>query len=69
LRRIKERIEKGEHREFHINKGITHGNRLCVPQIKELNEEIMKKTYSTPYIAHPGVPKCIRTCDTTFYGT
>jgi len=55
FKRIKGQIEKEELKELCIdNRIIKHENRLCIPQIGGLREEIMSKAYSTPYTAHPG---------------
>ena len=55
LRRIKEHIEKGELWEFHIDNGvIEYGNRLCVPQINEIKEEIMQEAHSIQCTAQLG---------------
>jgi len=52
FKRIKERIEKEKLKELHIDNGvIKYGNRICIPQISELREDIVWEAHSTPYTA------------------
>ena len=37
------------------------GNRLCVPDIKELKKEIMEEAHCSAYAMHPGSTKMYRT--------
>ena len=40
---------------------LVMGNRLCVPGIKDLKEEIMEEAHCSAYVMHPGTTKMYRT--------
>jgi len=58
LMKIREKVQKGGLQEFNIKDDMLRfEHRLCVPEIAEIKERIMKEAHSTPYTAHPGSTK------------
>jgi len=56
--KIRGKVQKGELQEFNIKDDMLRfEHRLCVPEIAEINKNIMKKAHSTPHTAHPGSTK------------
>jgi hypothetical protein len=53
------RIEEGRPSEFHLGdfKSLWFHNRLCVPDIPEIKELILKEAHETLYSIHPGSTK------------
>ena len=56
---IVENIKKGKQSEFRIDDHdvIWMGNRLCVPNNKELKEEVMEEAHRSAFSIHPGETK------------
>jgi hypothetical protein len=43
-------------------KGVLwYNGRLCIPNIRELKQLILKEAHDTPYSIHPGGTKCTKT--------
>ena len=58
LMKIWEKVQKGGLQEFNIKDDMLRfEHRLCVPEIAEIKERIMKEAHSAPYTAHPGSTK------------
>ena len=58
IKKIMKKVQEGELKEFQIEGDVLRfGRRLCVPDVTEIKEEIMKEAHSTPYTAHPGSTK------------
>ncbi|XP_071683394.1 uncharacterized protein [Lolium perenne] len=60
---IKRRMDREEVPGFTIDvKGVLwYKGRLCVPNIEDLKQLIMKEAHDSPYSIHPEEPKCIKT--------
>ena len=47
--KIWQKVQEGELKEFKIDEGeIKFGHRVCVPEVAEIKEKIMKETHCTP---------------------
>jgi hypothetical protein len=59
LQDIKKKIANGKHSEFniHLDGSLRCGDRLCVPNVEGLREEILREAHNTPYAVHPGSTK------------
>ena len=58
IRKVMKKVQEGELKEFQIEDDVLRfGRRLCVPDVAEIKEEIMKEAHCTPYTAHPGSTK------------
>jgi len=69
LRMIQENVQGGIVKDFTIkNDVLKFRHWLCISRVAELKNEIMNKAYCTPYIAHLGSTRCIRTYDIVFSG-
>ncbi len=57
--KIIERVQQGEGSEFGFaNDGaLLQGSRICVPDVNNLRNEIMREAYYTLYNIHPGSTK------------
>jgi hypothetical protein len=53
------RIEEGRPSEFRLGEfdSLWFQNRICVPDISEIKELILKEAHKTPYSIHPGSTK------------
>jgi hypothetical protein len=60
---IKRRMGREEVPGFLIDQQgvLWYNGRLCVPNIEELKQLILKEAHGTPYSIHPGAPKCTKT--------
>ena len=56
---IKRKVSLGRASEFNIDEqGILwYGERLCVPNVKDLKQQILTESHTTPYSIHPGGTK------------
>jgi hypothetical protein len=65
------RIEEGRPSEFHLGdfNSLWFHNRLCVPDIPEIKQLILKEAHETLYSIHPGVPRCTWILKNYFGGT
>ena len=63
LLKLKEDVQKGLRTDFAVRDDgvLVMGNRLCVPDIKELKKEIMEEAHCSAYAMHPGSTKMYRT--------
>ena len=58
MKKIREKVQKGELQEFNIKDDMLRfERRLSVPEIAKIKEKILKEANSTPYTAHPGSTK------------
>ena len=58
MRKIMQKVLKGELKEFKLEDNILKfEHRLCVPDVTEIKEKILKEAHCTPYTAHPGSTK------------
>ncbi|XP_057808614.1 uncharacterized protein LOC131023088 [Salvia miltiorrhiza] len=55
--RSKIRVEKMDGYHEAADNAIMFEGRLCVPNVEDLNNEIMSEAHDTPYVAHPGSTK------------
>ena len=54
MRKNWQKEQEGELKEFKIDKDVLKlGNRVCVSEVIEIKEEIMKEAHCTPYTVHP----------------
>ena len=69
LQKIRETVESGVQSEFTIYEDGTlrFGNRLCVPKLPELKNEIMEEAHSSVYTMHPGSTKMYRDLRENFW--
>ena len=54
------RIQEGRNSEFTLkpeDESLWFHSRICVPDIKEINNLILKEAHETPYSIHPGSTK------------
>jgi hypothetical protein len=60
IQEIKEQIKEDKAPEFSVDKQETlwYKKRLCVPEVKEIRELILRKAHDSAYSIHPGVPRC-----------
>ena len=63
LLKLKEDVQKGLRTDFAVRDDgvLVMGNRLCIPDIKELKKEIMEEAHYSAYTMHPGSTKIYRT--------
>ncbi|KAH9679701.1 Endonuclease [Citrus sinensis] len=63
LMKLKEDVQKGLRTNFTVRGDgvLVMGNRLCVPDIKDLKEVIMEEVPCSVYVMHPGSMKMYRT--------
>ena len=63
LLKLKEDVQKGLRTDFAVRDDgvLVMGNRLCVPDIKELKKEIMEEAHCSAYPMYPGSTKMHRT--------
>ncbi|KAH9658749.1 Endonuclease [Citrus sinensis] len=63
LLKLKEDVQKDLRTDFAVRDDgvLVMGNRLCVPDIKELKKEIMEEAHCSAYAMHPGSTKMYRT--------
>ncbi|KAH9657944.1 Endonuclease [Citrus sinensis] len=63
LLKLKEDVQKGLRTDFTVRDDgvLVMGNRLCVPDIKELKKEIMEEAHCSTYAMHPSSTKMYRT--------
>ena len=59
LSRVKVDVELKKRVDFELSSGgvIVFKDRLCVPEIRDLREEILAEAHNTPYTVHPGTTK------------
>ena len=59
LQKIRDRMGKTKETEFSVkdDQSLWFRDRLCVPDVKELKEKILKEAHSSLYTAHPGSTK------------
>ncbi|KAL0431629.1 UNVERIFIED_CONTAM: Transposon Tf2-12 polyprotein [Sesamum radiatum] len=62
LLRMLERMKQGKKPNFSIRADgvIVNGERVCVPDIDGLREEILQEAHNAPYAMHPGMVKMYR---------
>ena len=62
LRKIKDRVQQGKNEQFALRHDgmLLINGRVCVPNIKELKEEILNEAHYAPYAMHPGSIKMYR---------
>ena len=54
------RIQEGRNSEFTLkpeDESLWYHSRICVPDIKEIKNLILKEAHETPYSIHPGSTK------------
>ena len=63
LMKLKEDVQNCLQIDFTVkgDRALVMGNRLCVPDIKDLKEEIMEEAHCSAYVIHPGNTKMYRT--------
>src|SRR5262249_40280737 len=55
---LKTGVENGQAPEFRLDNGVLKcGHRLCVPDVGELRQRILREAHFTPYSVHPGATK------------
>ena len=55
---IRENVQEGVFKDLTVkNDMLKFRHLLCVPQVAEVKDDIMKEAHYTPYIAHPGSTK------------
>ena len=52
---------------IHIDDSLWFQNRICVPNIKELKDKILKEAHASLYTAHPGSTKMYHDLKNTFW--
>ena len=59
LSRVKVDVELKKRADFQLSPDgvIVFKDRLCVPEIRDLREEILTEAHNTPYTIHPGTTK------------
>ena len=59
LSRVKVDVELKKRADFQLSPDgvIIFKDRLCVPEIRDLREEILAEAHNTPYTVHPGTTK------------
>ena len=69
LQEIRDRLKKTKETEFTIKKdgSLWFRDRLCVPDVKEIKEKILKEAHSSFYTAHPGSTKMYHDLKSTFW--
>ena len=62
LRKIKDRVQQGKNVQFALRHDgmLLINGRVCVPNIKELKEEILNEAHYAPYAMHLGSTKMYR---------
>ena len=66
---IKRKLSMGKASEFVIdNEGILwYGERLCVPNIEDLKQQVLTEAHTTPYSIHPGGTKMYKDIQERFW--
>ena len=66
---IKRKMSLGKASEFVTdNEGILwYGDRLCVPNIEELKQQILTESHTAPYSIHPGGTKMYKDIQERFW--
>ena len=61
--KLRSKIEAGQQSNFTLRSDgtLVLGQRLCVPDVKELKKETMEEAHSSAYAMHPGSTKMYRT--------
>src|SRR5262249_39245681 len=55
---LKTAVQNGQAPEFRLDNGVLkYGHRLCVPDVGELRQRILREAHFTPYSVHPGATK------------
>ena len=69
LQDIRDRLGKTKETEFTIRDdgSLLFRDRLCVPDVKEIKEKILKEAHSFLYTAHPGSMKMYHDLKSTFW--
>ena len=58
LMKTRKGVEEGRIKEFEIqNDLLWYGNRLCVPNVLDLKNELLKEAYNSALTTHPGSTK------------
>ena len=56
--KLKSLISKGQKKKFKVDHGVLKLNdRLCVPNVSDLRQKILKEAHQTAYSVHPGATK------------
>ena len=66
---IKRKVSLGKASEFNVDEqGILwYGERLCVPNIKDLKQQILAESHTAPYSIHPGGTKMYKDLQENFW--
>ena len=66
---IKRKVSLGRASEFNIDEqGILwYGERLCVPNVKDLKQQILTESHTAPYSIHPGGTKMYKDLQEIFW--
>ena len=66
---IKRKVSLGRASEFNIDEqGILwYGERLCVPNVKDLKQQILTESHTAPYSIHPGGTKMYKDLQENFW--
>ncbi|WVZ55066.1 hypothetical protein U9M48_005779 [Paspalum notatum var. saurae] len=59
IKEIKQKISAGKEKDFHEDADgiVWYKNRMCVPEVKEIRELILREAHETAYSIHPGSDK------------
>ncbi|XP_048228246.1 uncharacterized protein LOC112536241 [Ricinus communis] len=62
LRKMKDKVQQGMNEQFALRHDgmLLINGRICVPNIRELKEEILNEAHYAPYPMHPGSTKMYR---------
>ena len=69
LSRVKVDVELKKRADFQLSPDgvIVFKDRLCVPDIRDLREEILTEAHNTPYTVHPGTTKMYKDLKTHYW--
>ncbi|WVZ57427.1 hypothetical protein U9M48_007813, partial [Paspalum notatum var. saurae] len=68
IKEIKQKISAGKGKDFHEDADgiVWYKNRICVPEVKEIRELILREAHETAYSIHPGSDKMYQDLKKTF---
>ncbi|WVZ66968.1 hypothetical protein U9M48_016118 [Paspalum notatum var. saurae] len=69
IKEIKQKISAGKGKDFHEDADgiVWYKNRICVPEVKEIRELILREAHETAYSIHPGSDKMYQDLKKTFW--
>ncbi|WVZ62205.1 LOW QUALITY PROTEIN: hypothetical protein U9M48_011975 [Paspalum notatum var. saurae] len=69
IKEIKQKISAGKGKDFHEDADgiVWYKNLICVPEVKEIRELILREAHETAYSIHPGSDKMYQDLKKTFW--